>query len=69
MAYGLQKSKRAIAAVGEGKEATASAANPITKSHFLCEEEFGDTRWLELSCHSYLAASTFSHSLIRKVLE
>lgn len=46
MAYGLQAFKRAIAVVGEGNEATAGAANPITKPHFLCEEEFGDKWWL-----------------------
>lgn len=46
MAYGLQAFKRAVAVVGEGNEATAGAANPITKPLFLCEEEFGDKWWL-----------------------
>jgi len=46
MAYGLQALKRAIAIVGEGNEATAGAANPITKPQFLCEEEFGGKWWL-----------------------
>jgi Peptidase family S41 len=46
MAYGLQAFNRAIAIVGERNEATAGAANPNTKPHFLCEEEFGDKWWL-----------------------
>lgn len=46
MAYGLQAFKRAIAVIGEGNEATAGAANPITKPQFFCEEEFGGKWWL-----------------------
>jgi hypothetical protein len=46
MAYGLQAFNRAIAIVGERNEATAGAANPNTKPHFFCEEEFGDKWWL-----------------------
>ncbi len=46
MAYGLQAFKRALAVVGEGNEATAGAANPITNPRFFCEEEFGDKWWL-----------------------
>ncbi|CZR67373.1 uncharacterized protein PAC_17272 [Phialocephala subalpina] len=46
MTYGLQAFKRALAVIGEGNEATAGAANPITKPHFLCEEEFGEGWWM-----------------------
>jgi hypothetical protein len=46
MAYGLQVFQRAIAVIGEGNEATAGAANPITKPQFICEEAFGDKWWL-----------------------
>jgi len=46
MAYGLQAFKRASAVIGDGNEATAGAANPITNSKFICEEEFGGKWWL-----------------------
>jgi hypothetical protein len=46
MAYGLQAFQRAIAVIGEGNEATAGAANPITKPQFICDEAFGDKWWL-----------------------
>jgi C-terminal processing protease CtpA/Prc len=46
MAYSLQAFKRANAIIGEGNEATAGAANPITNPQFICEEEFGKGWWL-----------------------
>jgi Peptidase family S41/N-terminal domain of Peptidase_S41 in eukaryotic IRBP len=45
MAYSLQAFKRANAIVGEGNEATASAANPITRPRFIGEEIFGKGWW------------------------
>jgi hypothetical protein len=45
MAYSLQAFKRAEAIVGEGNEATASAANPITRPRFIGEEIFGKGWW------------------------
>jgi hypothetical protein len=45
MAYGLQAFKRAIAIVGQGNEATAGAANPITKPRFVGDEVFGKGWW------------------------
>ncbi len=45
MAYSLQAFKRASAVIGEGNEATARAANPVTKPRFICEEEFGKMWW------------------------
>lgn len=46
MAYNLQAFKRATAIIGEGNEATAGAANPITNARFICEEEFGKHWWI-----------------------
>lgn len=46
MAYTLQAFKRARAIVGEGNEATAGAANPITSPRFVGEEIFGEGWWL-----------------------
>ena len=45
MAYNLKEFKRATAIIGEGNEATAGAANPITTPRFLCEDEFGKGWW------------------------
>jgi Peptidase family S41 len=46
MAYSLKAFNRAIAIVGEKSEATAGSANPNTKPHFLCGEEFGEKWWI-----------------------
>lgn len=46
MAYSLQAFKRSKAIIGEGNEATAGAANPITHPRFICEEIFGKGWWL-----------------------
>lgn len=45
MAYGLQAFKRAQAIIGEGNDATAGAANPITQPRFVAEEIFGKRWW------------------------
>lgn len=46
MAYSLQAFKRASAIIGQGNEATAGAANPVSKPRFICEEEFGKMWWM-----------------------
>ena len=46
MAYGLQAFQRAQAIIGEGNDATAGAANPITQPRFIAEEIFGEKWWL-----------------------
>lgn len=46
MAYNLHAFKRATAIVGEGNESTAGAANPVTKSRFICRREFGKQWWV-----------------------
>lgn len=46
MAYTLQALKRASSIIGEGNEATAGAANPMTNPKFICQEELGADWWL-----------------------
>jgi hypothetical protein len=46
MAYDLQTFKRSKAVIGEGNDATAGAANPITKMRHICEEVFGEGWWV-----------------------
>ena len=46
MAYSLQAFKRSKATIGEGNEATAGAANPITHPRHICEDIFGKRWWL-----------------------
>lgn len=45
MAYGLQAFKRAQAIIGEGNDATAGAANPVTEPQLVAEEIFGKGWW------------------------
>jgi hypothetical protein len=45
MAYSLQAFRRAKAIVGQGNEATAGAANPITRPRSIAEEIFGQGWW------------------------
>lgn len=46
MVYDLVAFKRCKAVIGEGNKATSGAANPITKSRFICEEIFGKGWWM-----------------------
>lgn len=46
MSYSLQAFKRSIAIIGQGNNATAGAANPITQPRWVAEEEFGKGWWL-----------------------
>lgn len=45
MAYDLQAFKRSRAVIGEGSDATAGAANPVTNPRDIYEESFGKA-WL-----------------------
>ncbi|KAF2096171.1 ClpP/crotonase [Rhizodiscina lignyota] len=46
MAYDLQAFKRSKAVIGEGNDATAGAANPVTNPRFICEDIFGKSWWV-----------------------
>jgi hypothetical protein len=46
MAYGLQAFKRSQAVIGEGNNATAGAANPVTRPRHICEDIFGKGWWV-----------------------
>lgn len=45
LAYSLQAFKRSQAVIGDGNDATAGAANPITRTRFIAEDIFGKEWW------------------------